>query len=92
MPGTLLKHRDRLDLVKIIQRLQLHAPSQENVPLDPIRQKGVELIAGMFPGGDGKDVVEFFERSLFRFCKDTLGQVFVFLLKRRVYLVGGRRS
>ena len=67
MPSPFLKHRYRLDLVKIIRRLQLHAPSQENVPLDPVRQKGVELIAGMFPGGDGKGVVKFFDRSLFRF-------------------------
>jgi len=67
MPSPLLKHRNRLDLVKVIQRLQLHVLSQENIPLDPVRQEGIELIASVSRGGDGKDVVELFERSLFRF-------------------------
>ena len=68
MPSPLLKHRDRLDLIKIIQRLQRRdALSQKNVPLDPVRQERVELIADVFRGGYGKDVVELFQRSLFRF-------------------------
>ena len=68
MPNPLFKHRDRLDLIEIIQRLQRHVLSEEHIPLDPVWQERVELIAGVSRGGNGKDVVELFERSLFRFC------------------------
>ena len=92
MPSPFLKHSDRLDLVKVIQRLEVHVLSQENVSLDPVRQKGVELVAGVFPSGDGKDVVELFERSLFCFCKKDVNLSDIFFLSFEAYLGGGRRS
>ena len=36
MPSPLLEHRDRLDLIKVIQQVKLHVLSQENISLDPV--------------------------------------------------------
>ena len=52
------------------------------------------LIAGVFPDGDGKDVVEIFERSLFRFCSKKPSGSFLLKAedKEKFYVGGEKRS
>jgi hypothetical protein len=86
MPNALLIHRNRLHLLKVVQRLKIcvplhnkqkiHLDAHQGQPnytthleeypfLDPVRQERAPLVADVPGGGNGEDVVQFFERALF---------------------------
>lgn len=61
--GSLLKLGERLDGRKVVQRLEHGQLVSADVPSDKVREGLLELVAGVDRGRDGKDGVEFLERS-----------------------------
>lgn len=68
MSYTLLKHSDGFDLVEVVQRGEFRILSEKDPALDEPWQPRAGLVSHMAGGGDGKDIVEFFESPLLRFC------------------------
>ncbi len=67
MTRTLLKYSKGVHLFEIIQRPQLNILLPEHVSFNPIGQESTSLVRNVFCCRYGKNVVEFFKRSLFRF-------------------------
>lgn len=53
-----------LDGIEVIERFKRGALVEENIALDPVRKGLGELVVHERACGNGKDVVEFFERAL----------------------------
>lgn len=66
MPSPLFKNGDRLNLLKVIERLKVDLP-EEDVSADPVRQELCDLIVHMLWGRHGENIIEFFKSPLFRF-------------------------
>lgn len=64
VPGALLEDSDGVDLVEMVKGLKLRVLAPQDVPLEPVGQRLVDLVADVLAGRHGEDVVELFERPL----------------------------
>ena len=46
------------DAIELVQRLERRFPLEEDIPLDPPRQPGTDLVGDMARSPDAEDVVE----------------------------------
>jgi hypothetical protein len=59
MAGTFLEDCDRLNLVKVIQRLQNRILAEQDPTPEKVREEDLGLVSHMFRCWDGENVVEF---------------------------------
>ena len=67
MTDTLFKYSDGFDLFKVVQGRELRTLTEEDPTLDEPWQPSAKLVRYMAGGGDGEDVVKFFESALLCF-------------------------
>jgi len=62
MTSPLLKRRNALHLLKLVQRLQRRVLVPEHPSLDKVGQESLSLVRHMLPCRYSKDIVEFLKR------------------------------
>lgn len=71
MLAQLLIRLFRGDVVELVERLDVHITT-EDVAVDPPWEDLADLVVDVLSGGDGKDVIEFFQSALLSFWDEEI--------------------